>query len=72
MKWGAIWLGGAWLGAQKSRLHEHLEFKDFILGYPRSCVVISSLSKAVRGGVEMGAQMVLLCFSCNWALLPSV
>lgn len=52
-------------------MHGHEEFKDF-LRFSRNCVGISLPFEAVTGEVEIKAQIVLLCFSCNWAILPSV
>lgn len=53
-------------------VHGDQEFKDFLLGFSRNCVGISLPFEAVSGEVKIKVQIVLLCFSCNWAILPSV
>lgn len=53
-------------------VHKHQEFKGFLLRFSRNCVGISLPFKAVSGEVKIKVQIVLLCFSCNWAILPSV
>lgn len=52
--------------------YEHPKFKGFLLRFSRNRVGISLPFKAVSGEVKIKVQSVLLCLSCNWALLLSV